>query len=295
MGSISVVVTAPGGIAGCGFLDQLIPPTDAGGVQIVVVDGSPDFIDQSRDGLLHIAAPQADIQGLVTEGLRQAAGDWVIVTEDHCRPLPGLIDSYRKAIDDQPGIDLFSGAVDNLTSTSPWSFALFLSGLGQQWTGAETAPPAPTNANLMVRRSAILAGELTRAGGFLNLTIPRLIAAGRYGHCPAAVVDHILSLDGRAALTFQYHCAVGVITANRETTPPLPWPARLAQTGRQLVSYVLVGPWRTVRSLRGTPHARGGTGLRLMLLGLAVMVATVTVNLRRPGQRPMSSAPGEGG
>ena len=71
MGSISVVVTAPGGIAGCGFLDQLVPPTDAGDVQIVVVDGSVDFIDQSRDGLLHIAAPQANIQAF---GKQRATG-----------------------------------------------------------------------------------------------------------------------------------------------------------------------------------------------------------------------------
>jgi hypothetical protein len=294
MSSFSVVVTAPNGIAECVFLDQLVPSTDSADVRIVVVDGSSDYVDQSRDGLLHIKAPEADIQALVTEGLRRATGDWVIVTEDHCRPLPGLIDSYRKAIDDQPDIDLFSGAVDNLTSTSPWAFALFLSGLGQQWTGAETAPPAPSNANLMVRRGAIFASELARAGGFLNLTAPRLIAAGRYGHCPAAVVDHILSLEGRAALAFQYHCAVGVTTANRETTRPLRWPARLAQTGRQMVSYVLVGPWRTARNLRGTPYTRGGTGLRLMLLGLAVMVASVTVDLRHLTRRPMTTVPGEG-
>jgi hypothetical protein len=286
LNSISVIVSAPPGIAECVFLDQFMESADPKRLQIIVADGSPDFVDQSRDGVVHLSMPRADIQLLITEGLRRSTGDWVVVTEDHCRPLPGLIDSYRKAADGHPEVDLFSGAVDNLTSTSPWSFALFLSGLGQQWTHAGIAPAAPSNANLMVRRSAILATELAQAGGFLNLTIPRLIRAGRYGHCPAAVVDHILPLEGSAALTFQYHCAVGVTVANRATTQPLRWPARLVRTGQQMITYVFVKPWRTAMTLRGTPHARPGTAFRLMLLGLSIVAATVTVDLRRLGQRP---------
>src|SRR6185312_5204678 len=194
--SISVVVTAPHGIAHCPYLDDLLSQADGQTLELVIADGASDYVDRSRVGLRHLSVP-GGINALITEGDRQSFGEWVIVTEDHCRFLPGFIESYRDAIRDNPDVDVFSGAVDNLTSPSRWAGSIFMIGLRTYWTQSKRPPANAANANLMVRRSAILASELAVDGGLLNLTVRRLVEAGRYRHCPTAIVDHVLYLTAR--------------------------------------------------------------------------------------------------
>ena len=279
--SISVVVTAPLGIAACGCLDGLLPGADGQALEIVVVDGGSSYADQSRAGLRHVASPGRSLQGLIMEGLRRSTGEWVVVTEDHCRPLAGFIENYRHAIVENPGIDLFSGAVDNLTTTSPWSFAAFMVGLRPFWPKALQPPSGVSNANLMVRRSAILASELALEGGLLNLTAARLIQSGRYKHCPAAVVDHLMDLSWSEAVKFQFNCTAGVVAVKRETLPARSVPAQIVHDCRDLVYHAAVVPFRVVRQFRGTTQSSPGAAWRLMVLGLAAGFATIAVDFRR--------------
>ena len=294
---VNAVITAPHGIRSCVYLDELVAQADAGQLELVVVDGSDDYVDCSRPSLCHISKPGGSIQGLITEGLVHATGEWVLVTEDHSRPLPGMLAAYREAVQANPGIELFSGEAENLTSISPWAFANFLIGLGDFWPSAHPQPNTASNANLLVRRSAILPYELTLDGGFLHLTIPRLVAAGRHAHCPGAVVDHVLPQSFSEAFAFRYHC-VAIGTASRRRAVPLrPLPVQALRDGLALVYFFVVTPYRVMSKLYGTSQFRALMALRIALLGLASSAGLLSADFKRvlcgwrTGRRPEAPSP----
>lgn len=278
--TVSAVITAPRGIKSCVYLDDLIAQADACRLEIVVVDGSDDYVDYSRPNLRHISKPGASIQGLITQGLVQATGEWVLVTEHHARPLPGLLAAYSEAVEANPGIDLFSGEVENLTSISPWAFANFLISLGDFWPSAHSQPSTASNANLLVRRCAILPSELALEGGFLYLTIARLVAAGRHGHCAGAVVDHVLPLTFSEAVAFQYHCVATGTAARRCTSPLRPLPVQALRDGLALVYFSVVTPYRVMSTLYGTSQFRVHMALRMALLGLASSAGLLSADFK---------------
>jgi len=266
MEPISVVVTAPNGIADCVYLDNLSEEADGETLQIVVVDGASDYVDRSRKGIRHISAPGCRIHGLITIGIRNADLEWVLVTEDHCRPLPGFLGAYRAVIRAHPEADLISGATENLTSTAPWSFANFLVGLPDFWPTIEQNPKNASNANLLIRRSAIRPSELATEGGFLNLTVPRLRTSSRYAHCVDAVVDHVLPLSREEAISFQFHCAATGRNVRHAASPIRPLPVELLRDLLILGYLSAVKPVQTIARLRGTEHFSALMALRILTL-----------------------------
>ena len=189
--TISAVVTAPTGLANCLLPADFLAEADGEAFEVIVLDASKTYANRSTKGLRHIATPGTDMYQQIAIGLSQAKMDWILLFEDHGQPMPGLLQAYRDAISENPEVDLFSGALENLTSVSPWSFAAFLSGADIFWPPARRNPNHATIAHLLVRRSAILPPELERPGGFEILAVDRLIRAGRYRHCPGAVINHV--------------------------------------------------------------------------------------------------------
>lgn len=204
----SIVVTAPHGIADCVFLDDLAAAARSFRAEIIIVDATGGSGEQGEHNILHLSRPARGIQGLIREGILAAKGEWILITEDHCKPEADLIERYAELLRDNPEIDLFSGAVDNKTSTSHWSTATYLIGLGPFSPDAVRAPEAASNANMLVRRIAILASELECDGGLLNLAVPRLIREGRYKHNPDALVDHVVPLSPSETVPFISHCTL---------------------------------------------------------------------------------------
>lgn len=284
MTSISAVITAPDGIAKCLLADDLVAEADGVSLELIVVDGAPDYTDRSRPGLRHLSVPGRDIYGLITAGLARADKDWVFVTEDHAKAEPGLLRTYRAAIDAHPDIDLFSGAVENKTSTSPWSFANFLIGIHQYWPPAGQNPVSACNANLLVRREAIDASELASDGGFMNLTLARLVRSGRHRHCADAIVDHVLPLTLRQGFEFQYHCAAVSTRIRRDTMPPRPALVQIMRDCAGLMYLATIHPWRVMRRLRQTEQFRWGMGARLMLVGFASALGNLSADVGRLAQ-----------
>src|SRR5262245_60634628 len=163
---ISVVVTAPNGISKCLLPDEFLTQADGEALELIFIDASKDCSDQSRPGLKLLSLPGAGIYALLKAGFLNARGDWVLLVEDHGKPLSGLLDAYRSAIAENPEIDLWYGGLENRTSLSPWSVAHFLCGTLELWPDAGMSPRYPSAANLMVRRAAIFPSELETEGGF---------------------------------------------------------------------------------------------------------------------------------
>jgi hypothetical protein len=263
---ISVAVSAPHGISGCMIPPDFFAAADDGSLELIFADASENFVDQSRPGLKHVNVGGAGIFETVQAGLSCASNDWIFVIEDHGRPLPGLLETYRAAIAANPEIDLVFGGIENATSVSPWSFACFFYNKVDYWPPAGLQPKSPSLANLMVRRSAIRPSELAQAGGFQFGTYPRLLAAGRMLYCPEAVIDHVRWFTFRSALAASFHGARAVTSQTSQgrwvTAKRLLRDALIATYG---FTYL---PWRITRSLRGTPQDSWVMGLRLVAIGL---------------------------
>lgn len=265
---ISVVVSAPHGISQCLIPPDFFAAADGRSLELVVADASENYVDRSRPGLTHLDARGAGIFELIQAGLQRARNDWILVVEDHGRPLPGLLDTYRAAITAHPEVDLLFGGIENMTSVSPWSFACFFYNKLDYWPAAGLTPTLPSLANLMVRRAAILPSELADVGGFQFASYPRLLAAGRLLYCPQAVVDHVRWFTPGTAMTTSFHGARSV-TAAAKASRGGPATQRLLRDGLVAAYGFTYLPWRLMRSLRRTPQGTWLMGLRVVAIGLA--------------------------
>ena len=282
---ISVIITAPIGIDKCLVPAGFLAEADGKDLEVIIVDGAKDFVDRSRPGLKHVSIPNAPVVVLVSEGMRHASKDWIVFFEDHGRPLPGLVAAYREAIAANPDIDLFSGAMENLTSTSPWSFASFLFNSTEFWPPAHGAPAGAIVANLAVRRSAILPSELAAVGALEMMTIPRLASAHRYRHWPKASVDHTRHLTWRQALGFQYASSVTYANVNLRLGLSRGILYRLAKDCARFPYVVLWTPWRKLSALEGTDQHHLAMIPKFILLGLAGATAIILCDLKSLGTR----------
>ena len=283
--SISAVVTAPAGIANCLIPDDFLVEADDESLELIIVDASKNYADQSRAGLLHIAMPSADIYDLLTAGLLRAKKDWVLFFEDHGRPMPGLLQAYRDAIEDNPEVDLMSGALANLESVSPWSFACFLYGGDVFWPPARQHPNGPTIAHLMVRRNAVLPSEAVCRGGLETLTVGRLVTAGRYMHCPTAVVDHVKPMTFREALAFKFHSAKHATVIRRNIMPRRGLALQTLRDCLGLVYHPTIVPLQTLYRVRGTEQFCLALWMRLVLLGVAVALGVCWADIKGLGAK----------
>ena len=202
---LSLVVSVPHGISKALLPPDIVTAADGESLEIVFVDASEDYVDQSRPGIRHLHVGGTGLFGMVQAGLQAASKDWIILFEDHARPLPNFLQAYRAAIAANPDVDLFFGGLENMTSTSPWSYACFFYSKLDYWPPAALRPKTPSLANSMVRRAAMLPDELANAGGFQFGTYPRLLAAGRQMYCPEAVIDHVRWVTMREALVQGFH------------------------------------------------------------------------------------------
>jgi hypothetical protein len=283
---ISLLITAPHGAGKCLVAREILASADGASLDIVIADASAESRLESRPGLRHVRVPGGSVFALRQAGLRNANTDWVVVVEDHCRPMPGLLDAFRTAIRNHPDVDLFSGAVTNATSTSRWQWAHFLYGARHHyWPPAGMTPDGASIANLAIRRSCIRPDELGEEGGFETLARPRLARSGRYRHCPEAVVDHIEALTWLGSGLSHFHNARMAGTFMRRFAQ---WSggAALARVFGVPLNRVILVPWRTALHVRGTPPSHWSLLPRLMLIGIFSATGLLLGYFAGPGSSP---------
>lgn len=278
----SIVVTAPRGIGHCDYLHDWQPELKAHRAELIIADGT-EGVDENDEGMVrHRRFPGASFQQLLSHGVAAARGDWVLITEDHCRPLDGLLASYARAIGENPGAELIAGVVDNLTSVAPWSWTIFAIGLGRFWREAPQPSSDATNANFLILRSAIRTEELTTRGGILNRTIPRLVKKGSFTTCSDAAVDHIVHLTRQTAVAFEYGCTREWIDEARSISGPYAGiPANLLLSLKTFYNCSIISPLEAVVKTRGTPLATWANRLRIFYVCIAVAARLLCDDLTR--------------
>ena len=277
----SIVLTAPLGFDACPYLEDWERMLDGYSAEIIVADGLEGDADKSRGRVRHIRMPNVSFLGLMTEGARQARGTWVLLSEDHCRPLTHLLAAYSLERERNPAADLIAGRVDNLTSRSPWSFAIFSIGLSEVWHESTRLPSKASNANLLIRRSAFRPEELATPGGLLLQAVPRLAATGRMAVCRDALVDHIVRLERGTAIRFEAECTGRCWAESRALAGPRGWWADAVDALKRCVGCAFIVPWRVARNVRGTSQARLAPFARITFVCLAVALRLGFADLKR--------------
>lgn len=266
---LSLVVLVPHGISRALLPPEILAAADGRSLEIIFVDASENFVDQSRPGIRHLHLGGAGLFAMVQAGLEAASKDWVILLEDHARPLPNFLGVYRAAIAANPDIDLFFGGLENMTSTSPWSYACFFYGKLDYWPPAGLRPTAPTLANSMVRWAAILPEELAKLGGLQFGTFPRMRASGRQMYCPEAVIDHVRWFTMRETLVQGFHGGRMVTSRVQMYRSGQSAARRLMHDALIAIHGFTLQPWRVMRGLRGTPQGSLLMGMRMMVIGMS--------------------------
>ena len=283
--TISIVVTAPRGVSHCPYLDAWRRELATHSAELIVADATDGPIIEGKDRVRHLQTPGAALQQLIAHAATHALGEWILVTEDHCRPLEGVLGRYLGAIEKEPHADLIAGGVDNLTNPSPWSWAIFAIGLSEHWRNAPGSQRSATNANFLLRRSAIREEELAARGGVLNGTLPRLIAEGRFAACPGAAIDHVVEVDRKSVIAFEYACTREAIDEGRLFAPQRGKAADAWHSFKGVLGCALIMPLRTSRNTRGTHLDRLPHHLRVAYVCAAVAARLARDDVKRLTKR----------
>lgn len=265
--TFSIVVTAPKGIAHCLIPNWLLSIADGEQLEIVVADGRADSPNRSATGLRHLNFAGDNVFALRRKGLAHTRNEWVILLEDHTRPMPNFLEEFEKAIAAHPQAELISGAAVNDTSTTPSSWSHFLSSADTFWPQSRRKPRGPSTMLLAIRRDLLATQELLQDGGFEIRLLPRLARSGHWLHCEYAIVDHVQEN------TLFNHCVMQFHNARCSSV-------FARQLGRSFARSVLaeslrfaygaaVRPLRVMVGIRGTPQFHISHLPRLVILGLA--------------------------
>jgi hypothetical protein len=285
----SIILTAPFGFDSCIDLDSWLRELDDRAGEIIVVDSTAGTVDRGRGRIRHLRLPGETFIGLITKGVKEARGDWVLVSEDHCRPVAGIVDRYAETIARYPMAHLVSGRVENLTSRSPWSFAVFSIGLSEVWNQNSSPPRGASNANMLIRRSALRPEELETTGGVLMNAVPRLVRSAAMVVATGALVDHIVDLDGRNAADFVFECTHRSISQQRAINGPLTFFGDVSEAVQRWLGCAVVVPLTVARNHRGTPQAGLMNWLRVASICLRVAARLALADIRRLAARSASA------
>ncbi len=181
---ISLVITAPRGRSKCLLPDEILRQADGHSLEIIIADSAERPAAPDRPGLRHIFMPNASVFSLRGAGLAAASKEWIVLIEDHCKPLPGMLEAFRGSIEKDPDALIITGCVTNETSvTAPqWAHSMY-GNRYEYWPAAKVTPRIGSISNMAMRRSVLDPGELGMEGGFETIRMPRLARLGRSVHC----------------------------------------------------------------------------------------------------------------
>jgi glycosyltransferase involved in cell wall biosynthesis len=253
-------------------LDSLRPQCARHGAELIVARANreaPAALGVVTEGCRVVSAPSdAGVPRLRGEGLAQARGEWVAITEDHCVADPGWLDAFRAA--QGPGFQVLGGSMGNARPERGTDCGAFFAEYGFYGATQRHGPggtPLITEANAAYHRSVVSdVAAWAQAGSWENVVHDRLHAAGHaFRLVPAAVVRQNLTyhLGAFCRDRFEHGRAYAVTRS-----AGMRGSRRLALfAGTPLLPLVLAG--RIYRSVRPAERRYWARGLPAMLTFLS--------------------------
>jgi Glycosyl transferase family 2 len=249
-------------------LDALRAPVAAAGGEIIVGDGSSAPAPSAKQRGAHltwIRRPGASVFQLRRNAYRQARGEVVAITEDHCVPhpdwVPRILDAHRR----YPDAAVIGGAVENGTpdSLTDWASFFITQGPFLAPFADPASGPIAGQANVSYKRAA-LAGLVDDELGAMELLHNRRLreAGGSLRADDGILVAHYQALGLRGTSLIHFHNGRAIAGFRRRSMGPEEW---------AIVAGSSVLPWvRTALVVRGV--AARGRLLPQLMASLPLMV-----------------------
>ena len=250
-----------------GYLPGLLAAWSAvekplGGHEIVLADDgsqtSPEDIIRpyfEKMPLRFLRLPHGGVAATRQAALEEACGEFVLITDDDCRPSPGLLRAYEEALPHFPGHAL-GGPVINLLTNNMYSETTqaITTYVTEAWNSSANGPLFFTGSNLLLPRESLARIEgfdrswLCRTGEDRDLCRRWAEAGLKMSTVPAAEMGHAHCLDFRAFLRQHYHYGQGRWWSERRRKADGVGPP--AWSGPGFYFRLLLYPWRRFTILK---------------------------------------------
>jgi hypothetical protein len=191
-------------------LERLLPQAGAGGVEVIVADGSDRGLDATAARqVTWLRLPGRGPHELRCDALSEARGDVIAITEDHC-DVP--IDWCRRMLcahARHPESLAIAGAVTNGATNRTMDRASCLLVHGANVPGRAERQPnwfPPTGSNVSYKREPIVS-RVQKPGDLELVVTPQLWAEGSLVLDESIVVAHSQSMGVAAHVTNHFHAA----------------------------------------------------------------------------------------
>jgi len=220
------------------------------GGELIIVDGSgrpAPPADDVGDETRWLTSPDSSVFRLFAVGLREARGDIVATTEDHCTVRAGWCAAILRAHAEHPAAAAIGGAIENGSHLSllDWASYFITQGPHMAPLGQRRVQATTNEADVSYKRWAI-AGFADHAGlGFMAILHNRALAEA--GHelrvDDRMAVDHYQQLGFRATSSIHFHNGRTIAGFRRRDGMGREEWVRLAAS-------MMIPLWRTGRALR---------------------------------------------
>lgn len=180
------------------------------GAEILVADGSgrPPPADPSvRESVTWRSYPEKSVFRLVSLNLREASGDIIVLTEDHCTARPGWLETILRAHREYPDAAAIGGAIQNGSRSNRLQWASYLMTQGAHMAPLSQGPSAriANEANISFKRTALLGIE-DHPLGFMTIRHTRALAdrGATLVSDDRILVDHHESIGWRATAKIHF-------------------------------------------------------------------------------------------
>jgi hypothetical protein len=226
------------------------------GAEVLVADGSgrPPPADPDVTSVVSwIDLPGESVFHLVDANLRQASGEVVAVTEDHCTVRAGWVAAIIRAHAEYPTASAIGGAIENGEPDSRIRWASHLMNQGDHMAPLRNGPAMriANDANVSFKRWA-LADRDDHPLGFLTIAHLRALAAREAPlvNDDRIVVDHHETLSARDTAVIHFDDGRTISAFRRRRMASGDW--------LRLIAAPLLPIYRTARVIRTA--VRGGRG-----------------------------------
>jgi glycosyltransferase involved in cell wall biosynthesis len=210
----------------------------------------------SKIGLRFLRLPHAGVSATRQAALEACQGEFVLITDDDCRPMPGLLRAYEYAVERFPGYAL-GGPVINLLTKNIYSETTqtITTYVTNAWNSGKDGAVFFTGSNLLLPRKS-----LEKIGGFDRKWTSRTgedrdlcrrwAEAGlRMAFVPNAVMGHAHALSFRSFFRQHFHYGQGRVQnelrRKKESSTAPAW------SGPRFYAGLLMEPMRLFSPLKG--------------------------------------------
>lgn len=207
-----------------GLLDSwdAIEEPDGGHEIMLADDGSQTDVQhivapyEAKMPLRFLRLPHGGVAAARQAALENSCGDYVLITDDDCRPAPGLLRAYEGAIGNFPERAL-GGPVINLLECNIYAEATqaAITYVTQKWNSKSAGPVFFTGSNILLPRSSLLSiggfdrSWLCRTGEDRDLCRRWAEAGLKMAYVQGAVMGHAHTLHFAAFLRQHFHYGQG--------------------------------------------------------------------------------------